>query len=215
MRRVAHAGGELDLLLLARGPREWVGVDLASGAYIRFAHPGAEAPAGVRPGRSALRLSLGAPEPPDPARPEAVTSDGEFVVLPPPRRRPTRRLLDALTQTERRGATLLGSHGPSIAYVDLDLDESSLVLVRAGKALEVLADEQGEALASVTFGGTTQQLPVLDPPLRRAAATAWPRPLSGAALATALGHRPGYLLIGLDAVEGGHVKKVVLAVLER
>jgi hypothetical protein len=89
-RRLAPAGGALDLLLLARGPREWVGVDLASGAYVRFTHPGADAPAGARPGRSALRLTLGEPEPLDPARPEAVALNGEPELLPPPRRRSTR-----------------------------------------------------------------------------------------------------------------------------
>jgi hypothetical protein len=202
-------------LLVSRGPREWVGIDLASGAYIRFAHPGESAPNGARPGKSAIQFTLGEAALGDPARPEAVQPEGELVLLPPPRRRPTRRLLDALTQADRPGATLLGSHGPSIAYVDLDPDATSLVLLRVSKDFEVVATEGGDVLATVTFGGTTQLLPVVDPPLRRAAMTAWPRPLSGASLATALGHRAGYLLVGLDAVNQGHVKKVVLAVLER
>ncbi len=130
-------------------------------------------------------------------------------------RRGRRRLLDSLTQADRPGAVLLGSRGPSIAYVDLNPEASSLVLVRAPRALEVTGDEAGSAVAAVHFGGVTQSLPLLDPPLRRAAASAWPRPLSGPLLETALGHRPGYLLVGLDAVDEGHVRKAVLAVLER
>lgn len=215
-RRAAAPGAALDALLISRDPREWIGIDLASGAYVRLPHPGEEAPSGARPGRSVVRLTLGPTEQPgDPARPEAVTTEGALELRPPPRRRAVRRLLGRLTKADKPGATLLGSHGPSIAYVDLDNEASSLVLVRTGRALETVVGPTGEPLCTITFGGTTQSLPLLDPPLRRATVSSSPRPLTGAALEAALGYRPGYLLIGLDAVEGGHVRKVVLAVLER
>jgi hypothetical protein len=60
-----------------------------------------------------------------------------------------------------------------------------------------------------------QLLSAADPALRSAALDAYPRQLSGAPLTAALGFRPGYLLVGLDGVEAGHVKKAVLAVLPR
>ena len=215
-RREEGAGAELRCLLLARRPEEWIALDLASAAFVRLEHPGPEAPRNARPGRSVLAFTLAAPEEPsDPARPEAVRAEGEITVLAPPRRRRQRRLLDSLAQPDRAGATLLGTRGPSLAYVDLDGRAGSLVLIRAGSDLELMAKGEDEVLASVTFGGMTQLLPVGDAPAQRSALVASPRSLSGAPLAAALGYRPGYLLVGLDGVEAGHVKKSVLAVLAR
>ena len=76
----------------------------------------------------------------DPARPEAVLATSTPTRLAQPRRRSLRRLCRAVAAQEQRGATILGSRGPSLAYVDLDVSSPSVMLVAVRwKALELLA----------------------------------------------------------------------------
>jgi hypothetical protein len=213
--RSAQTGGERRVLLVARTQEEWVGVDLDNAAYVRFARPAAEALRSLRPGHAVLEVTLAKSSSPlDPVRPESVELAGEPRPLPPPRRRARRRLLESLLAKEATGASLLGSRGPSVAFVDLDPGAPSLVLVRASRRMEVVAQGE-EALAEVRYGGVVQQLPVDDTRVRRAAFASAPRPLSGSALEAALGFRIDYLVVGFDRVEMGHARKAVLGVLER
>ena len=152
----------------------------------------------------------------DPARPEAVIATGAPTRLAQPRRRSLRRLCRAVAAREQRGATILGSRGPSLAYVDLDVSAPSVMLVRVGwKALELMATNDTEVALALTWGGTTQIIPVVDPRARAAAFAHRPRSLRGDPLAGALGFRAGFVLVGLDRVRGGHVRKVVFAILPK
>jgi hypothetical protein len=211
-----HSGSELTCLLLGRRHDEWLACDLASGAWVRLADPPQPAPEGLRPGRSALRFRLAAPSVPlDPARPEAVRAEGPIALLAPPRRHRLRQVLRALAQPDRQGAVLLGSRGPSRAYLDLDPEMPSLALLRVAKDLELIAGDDQQVRAALHFGGVELVLPVADPAARRAALAAFPRPLRGAPLGAALGFKVGYALIGLDVVEAGHVRKVLFTLLPR
>ena len=224
-RPLAVPGAELTCLVLSPGPEEWVGVDLASGTLLRSRPAGAPALQRVRTpdGRSRLaaRFDLVAltladdEEPIDPARPEAIVTLGPPTLLGRARRHPVRRLLRQLASPERRGASLLSTWGPSIAYIDLDGTSQSVVVIETSpRALELSVRPDGEVVATISWSGITQTVLVLDPVARRAAFAA-ERPLRRGELVETLGFRPSYLVCALAAVRQGHASKVVLAVLPR
>jgi hypothetical protein len=216
--RLRRPGSVLDCLVLAPGPEEWAAVDLASGAFVR-AHPpgrgGEPALGGCWRAFDLARLTIGEdPEPPDPARPEAIACQEAPVRLGRLRRGRARRLLRRLASPERPGATLLASHGPSIPFVDLDGTSPSVMLIGVtARSVEAYGRSAGEAVLAFAWSGSRHQLPVADDRLRSATLASAPRPLSGARLASALGGKPSLVLVGLGVVRAGHAPKVVLAAL--
>jgi hypothetical protein len=218
-------GTELTCLVLSPGPEEWVGVDLASGALLRSRPERGRALQRVRTPDGTLRLAARFDvvaltladdgEPTDPARPEAIVALGPPTLLGRARRRPARRLLDQLASPERRGASLLSTWGPSIAYIDLDGTAQSVVVIGTSpRALELSVRPDGEVVATVSWSGITQSVLVGDPLARRAAFAA-EHPLRRGELVEMLGFRPSYLVCGLAALRKGHASKLVLAVLPR
>jgi len=224
-------GARLTCAVLSASPEEWVGVDLATGAFVRTRH-GSPAPATAdeaagpvgNPDSSTSWAPLDIAvvpvgedlDPPDPARPEAVTLAGDLVPSGRLRRRAARRLLRRLAAPELSGGTVLGTRGPSIAYVDLEMHSPSVVVLStAPRLLECHVRPDGAAACSFTWAGTTQALPLLDGRLRRAVLERPQRPLDIPEVAGAVGGRPAFLVVGLTAVRNGHVPKAVLAVLSR
>ncbi len=224
-RPLAGPGAELTCLVLSPGPEEWVGVDLASGTLLRSR---AESAGSFRRARTpngtsrlAGRLDIVAvtladdEEPPDPARPEAIVALGPPTLLGRARRRPARRLLRQLASPQRRGASLLSTWGPSIAYADLDGTSQSVVVIETSpRQLELSVRADGEVTATISWSGITQTVLVTDPIARRAAFAA-EHPLRRGELVEMLGFRPSYLICGLAAVHQGHARKVVLSLLPR
>ncbi len=236
--RPDRPGAELTCAVLCALSLEWVGVDLASGALVRsgvgaagaFALLDRECPDGEADARDeafpsarldlfdVVQITVGeAAEPADPARPEAL-----ILARPPQlagrlRPRHARRLLNALDAPERDGSPLLGTWGPSIAYVDLDGTSPSAMLIEIGRQrpLSLQHDRARQPIAVTVWGGVTQRLPLLDPRALGALEASAQGHLGGAALAAALGFRPGHLLVALLGAEQGHVRKAVLAVLPR
>ncbi len=212
-------GARLTCAVLSTGPEEWVGVDLASGAFLR-ARPGAVG-APALPGEwspfDVVVLEIGEDtEPPDPARPEVVAVTGTPERTGRLRRRVARRLLRQLCAPEQQGRTVLGTRGPSIAYVDLDVSTPSLVVVETSPRLfGCYLRDDGNVACSFSWAGTTQSLPLLDGLLRAAVLERSPRPPDSASIGTAVGGKPGFLLVGLTAVRAGHAPKAVLSVLPR
>ncbi len=217
-------------------------MDLASGALLRArAHgtagsthgtvgPAGAAPAGAAPAGAApvegapgdgwgtydvARIRIAADdEPLDPARPETIVWEQPPERLGRMRRRPARRVLRRLASPERPGATLLGTHGPSIPYVDLDGTAPSLMLIAvSSRSLEAFALSASEAALAFSWSGTRHQLRVADARLRSAVLATAPHSLAGGRLSAALGGKPSVLLVGLGVVRGGHAPKVVLAAL--
>lgn len=212
-RRAAGAGARLVCTVLAASEDEWVGADLASGALVRSPAEGA-APFLVAGPLEVVELVLGPDDgPSDPARPEAVLLAEEPARRGVLRPRRARRLLDGLAAREREGAPLLGTWGPSVAYVDLDGGAPSVVVLSLAKRPLALGTDRGGAPQVVlSWGGLPQHLPLLDPrlaPATRSAAAG----LSGAGVEAALGFRPGYAVVALAGVTGGHARKSVLAIL--
>lgn len=218
--RERRTGERISCAVLAGGPEEWVAVDLASGALVRArpAPAGCAAVAGTWSPFDVAQLELAEDgDPPDPARPEAVAINGEPDHVGRLGPRSARLLLARLAAPEQRWLGVLGTRGPSVAYVDLELSSSSLSLVTTStKSLECFARADGTAVCAFTWSGTTQTLPLLDDRVRRLVlASAPPHVVSADVLASAVGGKPGYLLVGLAAVRAGHAPKAVLSILPR
>jgi hypothetical protein len=199
---------------LAQTPDEWIGVDLGSGAFVR-------APGGVvGPDESGSRIvavefTLAAPSgPPDPSRPELLEPAADPIVIGTPKPRAVRRFLGRLATPETNGATILGTRGPSIAFVDLDGTAASVQLLAIpAKRLELGVSAAQVPVCSIPWGGTTQWTKVADEDAARAALASAPRSLRGPQITAAMGFRPNFVLIGLGRVTEGHVPKLVLALL--
>ena len=202
-------------LVLAHTAEEWIGVDIASGAFVRV--PGSpgdpiddeELSAGV------VEFAIGQTSVPlDPSRPELVTASAAPVLVGYPKARAVRRFLTRLATPESDGATVLGTRGPSIAFVDLDGNTGSVQLLTIPtKKLELGVNERDEPVCAIPWGGTTQRIRIVDPDAAHAAMASAPRPLRGVQITAALGFRPNFVLVGLGQVSGGHAPKVVLALL--
>ena len=70
-------------------------------------------------------------------------------------------------------------------------------------------------MLGLTFGGVRQRLPIVDQRVVDVAWRASPRPLTAAKLVRELGYEPSHVLVGLDEVRDGHVRKVVFSLLAR
>ncbi len=219
-RREAEPGARLACLVLAPGPGEWVGVDLATGAIVRGRPPldggGDDFGSGLAP-FDVVEFELAEPDGPiDPARPEAVVPARPARRIGRLRRARARRLLRRLATPERPGAPVLGSRGPSIAYVDLEGTAPSAMLLGVGtRGLELSVRSDGTVVLAFTWCSARHVLPVLDPRAAEVAKAAHPRPLSGARLTEALGSKPAWVVVGLGPVRNGHAPKAVLALLRK
>jgi hypothetical protein len=202
-------------LVLTAHAGECLGVDLASGAYVRVV--GMDPHLAPRPGAYRVaEITIGQNNDPfDPTRPELVVASGASRTLREVTGRRVRRLFAELEARNHLGATVVSSRGPSIAYVDLDGTTPSVAMIRA-KTAELEVSTTGDAtMLGVTFGGVRQRLPVVDQRVVDVASRAAPRPLTGARLVRELGYEPSHVLVGLDEVRDGHVRKVVFSLLAR
>ena len=207
--RVAVAGAELRMLVLATQPDGWVGVDLDSGAFVRAIFPPGESEP-LEP-FDVTTAPIGAPlDPPDTVRPEAVA------LADPPRRigslRPRRaeRYLQALRHPPQ--GPLLGFPGVSVPYWTLVGDRPSLALVEPTEGPLVLAAAAG---FECRFGwqGAVHQLPLADHRLASDLARQRRVRSSPRELTRVLGFRPARLLVVVGSPADGHCTKQVAALL--
>ncbi len=214
--RLYRPGESLSCMVLADGPAEWAGVDLASGALVRARAGGLPDDGGGRL-LDVVEVTLGDDrEPPDPCRPEAISVVGSARVLGRLRARQARRMLDELLSERQKSESqpLLGVVGPSAAYGDMDGSSPSLELVRPSKGPELVA-AGGSVWCTFTLGGANERLPVLD---RRAASVA--NALAGTVLTRAgtaamLEFEPQYMLVGFVPPRSTHTPKAVLSMIPR
>jgi hypothetical protein len=207
--RVAIAGAQLRMLVLATQPDGCVGIDLDSGAFVRAIYP-------TNSGEpleafDITTAPIGEPlDPPDTVRPEAVALAG------PPERvgslslRRAERYLQALRHPAQ--GPLLGFAGVTVPYWTVVGDRPSLALVEPSEGPLVLAGPGGY---ECRFGwqGTVHQLPLGD---RRLAAELFRlrrRRSSPRELTRVLGYRPGRMLVVVAGPTDGHCTKQVAALL--
>jgi len=201
--------------MLAAHAGECLGIDLASGAFVRVV--GMDPHLALRPGAYRVaEITIGQNNDPfDPTRPELVVASEAARMLGEVTGRRVRHLFAELEARNYLGATVVSSRGPSIAYVDLDGTTPSIAMIRA-KTAELEVTRAGEAtMLGVTFGGVRQHLPVVDQRVVQVASRAARRPLTGAGLVRELGYEPSHVLVGLDDVRDGHVRKVIFSLLAR
>jgi len=208
--RVAVAGAELAMAVLAEEPDGCVAIDLESGAFVRAIHPPVAddaSPAAL----DVVTAEIAAPfDPPDAARPEAVhltaapTRSGRLT----PRR--AERYLTPLLHPPH--GPLLGFAGVAVPYWTLSGDRPSVTLVTPAIGPEVRWGPAGYE-CRFAWQGTVLQLPLGD---RRLAATLWRQGVdrcAGRELASYLGHRPRRLLVVLTPPSDGYCYKQVSALL--
>jgi len=207
--RVAVAGAELRMLVLAPRPSGCVGVDLDSGAFVRAAFP-APADEPFAP-LDLVAGEIGDPiDPPDPSQPEAVQLSGV-----PQRvgRAGLRRIGRWLTPLHHpaQGA-LLGFAGSRIPYWTLVGDRPSLALVVPSAAAEVRLGPNGY---ECMFGwqGATHRYPLVDPFVVATLRRLERRHMGAHDMTRVLGYRPGRILVVLSEPHDGYCWKEVAALL--
>jgi len=202
--RVAQAGAELQLLVLAAEPAGCIGVDLASGAFVRARYPVGSRllrPFEIAGGR------LAHDEQPDVAHPELVDLSG--APRPQGRLAPRRaeRWLRPLLHPPR--IPLLGFPGNSVPYWTLEGDRPSVALIEPEKV--ALAYTDSGHICCFLWKECHHELPLLDWALLGRLGTD-----SGArALRRALGHAPERLVVALTPPMQGYCYKAVVGVLPR
>ncbi len=207
--RVAVAGAELRMLVLAPQPDGCVGIDLESGAFVRAIYPPHEAE--ELEAFDVTTAPIGAPlDPPDTVRPEAVPLARAPERIGNMRPRRAERYLQALRHPPH--GPLLGFAGVSVPYWTLSGDRPSLALVDPSDGPLVLAGPGGY---ECRFGwqGSVHQLPLGDRRLGAELYRLRRRRSSPRELTRILGFRPGRLLLVVCGPNDGHCTKQVAALL--
>jgi hypothetical protein len=207
--RVAIAGAELRMLVLAPQRDGCVGIDLDSGAFVRAIydpHDGEPLEA-----FDVTSAPIGAPlDPPDTVRPEAVALDAPPERIGSLRGRRAERYLQALRHPPH--GPLLGFPGVTVPYWTLSGDRPSLGLVEPSDGPLVLAGPGGY---ECRFGwqGSIHQFPLGDTRLATELYRLRRRRSSPRELTRILGYRPDRLLLVVAGPTDGHCTKQVAALL--
>ena len=207
--RVAVAGAELRMLVLAPQPDGCVGIDLESGAFVRAIYPPHEGEP-LEP-FDVTTAPLGPPlDPPDTVRPEAVPLARAPERIGSIRPRRAERYLQALRHPPH--GPLLGFAGVTVPYWTLSGDRPSLALVDPSEGPLILAGPSGY---ECRFGwqGMVHQLPLGDRRLGAELHRLRRRRSSPRELTRILGFRPGRLLLVVAGPKDGHCTKQVAALL--
>ena len=198
------------MVVLAPGRRTCLGVDIASGAFVR-AHQGVPGPLGLAP-FDVAEGTVGIERFARAERPESV--DVESSLTPIGRLTGWRldRLLRPLAHPTTRPP--LGFHGSSIPSWQLDGDRPSVALLEIGADLTVTVDASGVRCQFV-WNGLPQNIRFEDPTLMARLDWLPHNRLRGRALDSVLGFTPQRLVLTLSRPIAGHCYKVAAAALPR
>ena len=190
--RVAVAGAELKMLVLAPRPSGCVGVDLDSGAFVRaaFRRTGRRTPRSPRPGgRSRSVAPSTRPTRPSRRRCSSTAPPGEWAGPAP-----GGSAAGSRPSTTRPRARCWASPAPASPYWTLVGDRPSLALVVPSAAAEVRLGPNGY---ECIFGwqGATHQYPLVDPFLLDTLHRLERRHMGAHDMARVLGFRPGRILV--------------------
>lgn len=197
------------MLALASDHEGGIGVDLETGAFVRTEWP-LPPPRLLAPFEVVAAQIAGAPDPPDPARPEAV----ELAGAPRPAGRLTPRRAErylAALQHPRR-LPILGFSGVTIPYWKLEGDRPSVALLDVNGGPEIHPGPWG---LECRFGwaGEIHQYPLADRRLDSRLTTMGVQRMGSRDLSRLLEYRPRRLLIALTPPIDGYCHKTVAALL--
>jgi len=207
--RVAEAGAQLDLLVLASEPSGSIGVDLASGAFVRARHP-------VSNGRILRPFSVASGELApgdmfDAAQPELAELTGPLRPANRLNPRKAERWLRPLLHPPR--PPLLGLTGNAIPYWTLEGDRPSVSLVEPDEVGAARAP--GGYVCRFMWEHTFHELFLRDPRLLAALESRRVQSCGERQIRNLLGHAPDRLLVALTAPIQGYCYKAVMGVLPR
>ena len=207
--RVAEAGAQLELLVLASEPSGSIGVDLASGAFVRARHPMVNGRV-LRP-FSVASGELAPGDMFDAAEPELAELTGPL--RPTARLHPKRadRWLRPLLHPPR--PPLLGLTGNAIPYWTLEGDRPSVSLVEPEEV--GVARAPGGYVCRFIWQHTFHEVFLRD---RRLLAALESRRIPNCGerqIRNLLGHAPDRLLVALTAPIQGYCYKAVMGILPR
>ena len=225
--RTSVPGTPIHALVLSAHRSSMVGIDLASGAFVRVTHPEpatvpqhldaqtAPAPPQVRARMFDVvvgRMADVAEQDLPPEHPEALVLARVPQVVGRMRGRQLDRYLRPALHP--RNQPLLGFCGPSTPFWTIDHDRPSVALVQPESEPSVRVSPLG-VRCSFRWQGHINELPVDDP--RVHARLDWfpQNPLRGHALADVLGFRPGLVLLTLSTPNAGHCYKQATGLLPR
>lgn len=207
--KLAPAGTEVRLLVLASGPGGCAGVDLSSGALVR-AHYSSPAATPLQP-YEIVTAELAGDD-------EVAFAPDSIVVADVPKPvgrlagRRANRLLRPLLHPS--GQHLLGSIGPAVPFWTLRADRPSLALIAPAGGLVVERGVDG-LRCRFRWRRVSYDLPLDDPRLAGALTHPAAVSLSGRTLARAVGWAPHRLLVALTPPRKGYCYKVVAALLPK
>jgi len=207
--RVAEAGAQLELLVLASEPNGSIGVDLASGAFVRARHPVATGrvlrPFSVASGKLALGDMF------DAAQPELAELTGPLHPTTRLNPRKAERWLRPLLHPPR--PPLLGLTGNAIPYWTLEGDRPSVSLVEPDEV--GVARAPGGYVCRFMWEYTFHEVFLRDRRLLAALESRRVQSCGERQIRNLLGHAPDRLLVALTAPIQGYCYKAVMAVLPR
>jgi hypothetical protein len=214
-RRTAVPGAELDILALAVGRRACVGVDLASGAFVRCHQPadpsGATlAPFDVGRGRISERdhsVAAVAHE-----QPESVVLDAPLERVGALRVRRAERYLRPLLHPRNR--PILGLPAPAAPFWTLGGDRPSVALVEPERPPVVVLSERGMR-CWFPWQGRLLDLPLDERRLLGRLEWTTGSRLAGPYLTHLLGYTPARVVVALSHPVEGHCYKVAAGFLPR
>lgn len=208
--RTVTAGDTIELLVLALSGGELMGVDCASGSFVRVIDPGGPP---LRP-YDVVRLSVlgGEPSVWSPHAPELVETTS--AVAAPVGSVPVRRAERWVRSfVDPPGPELLGFRGPAVPFWTLRGERPSMAIVRPS-ALSIRPAGAGYRCL-FEWRGQPYDLPLVDDRLLALLDERGAWRCSGAALAHVLGYRPERVLVALGAPLNGHCYKVAAGLLPR
>ena len=207
--RVAEAGAQLDLLVLASEPNGSIGVDLASGAFVRARHP-ATAGRVLRP-FSVASGQLAPGDMFDAAQPELAELNGPLRPSARLHPRKAERWLRPLLHPPR--PPLLGLTGNAIPYWTLEGDRPSVSLVEPEQV--GVARAPGGYVCRFMWEHTFHELFLRDRRLLAALESRRVQSCGERQVRNLLGYSPDRLLVALTAPIQGYCYKAVMGVLPR
>jgi hypothetical protein len=207
--RVAEAGAQLELLVLASDPAGCIGVDLASGAFVRAHHP-ADGRRYLKPFAVASG-QLADADMDDAAEPERAELTEPLRPTARLHPRQAERWLRPLLHPSR--PPLLGLAGNAFPYWTLQGDRPSVALIEPEQI--GVARAAGGYVCRFLWLDTFHELFLQDRRLTAALGRRRLEQCGGRQLHDLLGHAPDRLLVALTPPVQGYCYKAVMAVLPR